>query len=515
MRRGGSESGEIWRGVLDVLWKEREYEPRLDAALAYVRALTDLPSCHLYLADADGRRLHLERSQGSAIAATVTRDPAEPFPADAEGMTGGAGTITSSPPLELELTAGEESERFVATPAGHLYSMPLRTNGTLVGLLQTGPTRKDSLPSRVQRRLDAVSFPLSILVQQARAEESLRRELATVSARAELGRKLQGSALELERFVSLLLTLALRATRTEAGFVAILDRDTGRWSVRVESGMPPNFSEEVDLSAESGLFDWVQVEGMALVLRDLESANRFGIRSMLAVPLLAGAEPLGIFALADLGKGAAFDEHSLELLEVFAEQVRLMLDNDRLFHTFSDRYLETVKGLAASLDARRPYTQGHHRKVTDIAVALARELGLPSNEVEAVEIAGEIHDVGLAGIAEGEDAYRADIEHPIVGAGLVEHLPLHPLVAEAVATHHEWLSGQGFPRGLEGDEIPLGGRILGVAELAVELTTGDPVRPAATPERLAEELERRSGNQFDSRVVDAALELLHRGELEL
>lgn len=515
MRRGGSESGDIWRRVLDVLWKEREYEPRLDAALAYVRELTELASCHLYLADEDGRRLHLERSQGSVAIAPVARDPDEPFPGDPDGVSGGAGTISPTPPLELELTSEDEQERFVATPAGHLYSMPLRTNGTLVGLLQAGPTRKDSLSGRVQRQLDAVNFPLALLVKQARTEESLRRELATVSARAELGRKLQGSALELDRFVSLLLTLALRATRTEAGFVAILDPASGRWSVRVDSGMPDGFSEQVDLSAESGLFDWVQTEGMALTLRDFEAAGRFGIRSMLAVPLLAGSQPLGIFALADLGKGAAFDEHSLELLETFAEQVRLMLDNDRLFHDFSHRYLETVKGLAASLDARRPYTQGHHRKVTSVAVALARELGLPAEEVEAIRTAGEIHDVGLAGIAEGEHADRADVEHPTVGAGLVEHLPLHPLVASSVATHHEWLSGWGFPRGLAGDEIPIGGRVLAAAEFVVEMSTADPIRGARSPERLAEDLKQRSGSQLDPSVVEAALDLLRRGELQL
>lgn len=502
-----------WRELLDVLLREAEYGARLDAALAYVRELTDLRTCHLYLLGEDGRHLRLERSQGAVAVQAEPREPSEPFPGDLEGISGGAEAIAPGPPLDLELDPQDEGERFVATPAGHLYSMPLRRNGALVGVLRAGPTQKASLRGRVQRRLEGIRFPLTLVVQQARMEEALRRELSVVSARAEVGLRLRTSALELEGFVRLLLSLALRATRTEAGFVAIAD-ESGRLEIRVHVNMPAGFAEEVDLSTASGLFDWSPVAG-ALTLRDVEAAGRLGIRSILAVPLLADEGPLGIFALVDLGAGSTFDEQSLGLLETFAEQVRLMLDNDRLFHTFSDRYLQTVKGLAASLDARRPHTQGHHQKVTRIAVALAGELGLPAEEVEAIRIAGKIHDVGLAGIAEGEDAYQADVDHPTVGAGLVEHLPLHPLVAPSVATHHESLTGWGFPRGLKGDEIPMGGRILAVAEFFVEMSTGDPVRRPWPAERLVEGLERRRGSQFDPAVVDAARELLRRGELEL
>jgi len=95
----------------------------------------------------------------------------------------------------------------------------------------------------------------------------------------------------------------------------------------------------------------------------------------------------------------------------------------------------------------------------------------------------------------------------------VEHLPLHPSVAAAVATHHEWMDGWGFPLGLKGDEIPLAGRVLGTAEFLIEQSSGDPVSRPLSPERLAEELERRRGSQFDPPVVSAALALIERGGL--
>jgi hypothetical protein len=207
----GSETGD-WRGLLEVLGTESGYERRLDAALAYVRGLTQLPSCHLYLVDEEGGHLHLERSQGGAAPLDVPeRDSDEPFLSESEELEGGAGTIAATPALDLPLT---DADGLVATPAGRLYSMALRRNGSVVGLLQTGPAPGGSLPGRMQRRLEAIRFPLTVVVEQARREELLRRQLASVSARVEVGRRLQGSALELERFVGLLLSLALRATRT-------------------------------------------------------------------------------------------------------------------------------------------------------------------------------------------------------------------------------------------------------------------------------------------------------------
>ena len=238
-----------------------------------------------------------------------------------------------------------------------------------------------------------------------------------------------------------------------------------------------------------------------------------GIRSLLAVPLMEAGDPLGVFALVTYAEGAEFDEHDLSLLEAFTEQIRLMLFNAQLFGSFTERYLATVEGLAGALDARRPETRGHHRTVSAVGEAIAREAGLDDAEAQAVRVAGLIHDVGLAGSAQG--SWEADVEHPTVGASLVAHLPLHPGVAGAVATHHEWFDGWGFPGGLTGDAIPPAGRALGVAEFIVELTTPDEVRPGWPPDRLGAELAQRSGSQFDPVMADAAARLLARDALPL
>jgi HD-GYP domain-containing protein (c-di-GMP phosphodiesterase class II) len=497
--------------VVQALAQTSDYRERLDLALAAVATITERPDAYLYVAEPGGRRFHLEHTKARPAA-----DPTRSAPGPMEQtMEGGAEWSVPTPPFEIALGAADERERVVTSPVGRLYSLPLRSpDGALIALAQAGPATVDDVPAPVVARFRRMADDLAIVVTQTRREEELRLRLASAVAQVQANRRLAGSAVDVERLVGLLLELALSSTRTDAGFVAIAREEDRRLSVRAASGMPAGFAETVDLSPETGLLDWSAADGGALFVRDLETAERMGVRSMLAVPLVGeGGEALGVFALVNFGEGGTFDEHSLELLETFTEQIRLMLHNARLFGSFAERYLVTVQGLARALDARRPETHGHHALVSDVATAVAREAGLDAEEVDAVREAGLIHDVGLAGSTEG--SWQADVEHPIVGSSLVAHLPLHPSVAGAVASHHEWFDGWGFPAGLRGDDIPPAGRALAVAEFLAEMATPDAVRPGLGPERLADELRVRSASQFDPRVADAAVRLLDQHALPL
>lgn len=498
IRRADTGAEQRWREILGVLARESEYDRRLDMLLELVSGACGLPSVHVYLLDEGTGRFHLQRSRLPAGVHGVETGGA---------LEGGAGSVAPGPPLELSRTPADESERTVDTPAGRLRSLPLGLDGDLVGLLQLGPV-DDDLPRRARQALEPIRFPLALALHRARDEHALRKRLDSALARIEVARRLEGSALDLDRFVDLLLELALRSTGTEAGFVATLDPHLDVLSIRSQRGFPEGVAEQLDLSAEKGFFDWSPAsEGGALVLHDLETAARLGIRSVLAVPLADGTVELGVFALVNFSRASTFEEGSLELLETYAEQIKLMLRNARLFEDFTGEYLQMVKSLARSLDARRALTRGHHERMADVAEAIARALALPEEEIDAIRTAALIHDVGLAGIVETE-AYIADVEHPMVGASLVEHLPLHPWVSSAVGTHHEWFDGWGFPQGLKGEEIPLGGRVLGAAELLVELATGDAVRGPMPRDRIAAELAVRSGSQLDPRVAAATMQAL-------
>lgn len=492
--------------VAEMLGPER-YESRLDQVLEAVGQAAGHPLGYLYLPDASGRRMRLERTRGQAPERAAAEDM---MVAGDPEQGGGAGW--SSPTAALELARGpeDESDRTVQTPLGPMQALAFHDEeGTLVGVVQTGPLDKRGLKRARRAQIDALRQPVAFALEQAIAAESVHLRLLDATARLEAQERIAGSALDVNRFTQLLLDMALSSTRTDAGFVAIQQQDSGRLEVRARAGMPEGFEEKIDLSPSDGTFDWSVAEfGGALALADFDAASQLGIKSLLAVPLMEAGQALGIFALVNFGSAGTFDETGLELCGVFADQIRLMLHNQRVFHDFAERYLDTLKALARALDARTPQTSDHHQRVAELARTLGGDLGLAGPRLEAVHAAGLIHDVGLAAVGAAEGAAESDIEHPAVGASLIEHLPVHSDLVAAVATHHEWHDGWGFPRGVAGDHIPVSGRVLAMAEFMIEMTTDSPIREAWAPDRLLEEIEARRGTQFDPEVADAAARLL-------
>lgn len=502
--RGGHSHGSAgWSAVIGALSLHGSSGERLDALLAAVHDHVGAPSVYLYLADSVGRRFHLERSRAA--------EAELPEQGDYEVSEGGAGAVAATPPLEIVHAPEWDAPRLAATPAGQLWSVPLRRGKDTVGLVQVGPVPGKAVPDNWRRRIDGIAEPVAVVAGRILEEERLRREVAAFQARESMGRTLQGSAMQVERHLRLLLSMAVSAGHADGGLIAVVDRETRVLGIVADQGLPDGFAARVDLTPAGGLFDWSAAAGGALFVRDFEAAAALGIGSILAVPLLEGGETLGVFALASFGRGAPMELEALDLLGTFAHQAQQAIRNDRLFRAFAESYLETVSGLAASLDQRRPDTHGHHPEVARLAVAVARQLDLPAEEVEAIRLAGLVHDVGLAAVAAGDDGYQSDYDHPTVGAGLIEALPLHPGVAAGVAGHHEWYDGWGFPSSLRGEEIPRPARVLAVAEFVAEMAAGDPVREPWDAARIAGEIHQRRGSQFDPFVADAALALLQTG----
>lgn len=460
---------------------------RLQTALREVARRLDFDHCHLYLREDSAAPFRLVHSWSMAAGAIV---PAE--------FSAGGGDAEAGVELELYVVPPADFAE-IRTPVGPLVPLRLEVPGRLDGVLLVRPRRR--LGSSGRRSLLDLRSVLAAVLAALRREQRLEGELAASVTREETTGRLRSSAFALDEFLTLLLNMSVRSTLAEGGFVAVADR-TGRLEIQVTNGLSVPILP-VDLEPDNGLFDWSLAGGSgALLIRDPERAQQLGIRSILAVPLVRAGAPLGVVALTTFTRAAAFSEHNLDLLGSFAEQVSLMLENQRLSEDFSHRYMGVLEGIARSLDARRPETVGYHRRVSTVAMAVATAMSLDPVEVDAVRRAGLVHDVGLAAIPLVGQTFLADVEHPVIGAQLIEALPLHPSVAAAVACHHEWYDGWGGPRGLRKDDIPMSGRVLALAAFAVQMSCGDMARPPWPVSRVVDEVERRRGTQFDPDIVD-------------
>ena len=179
-------------------------------------------------------------------------------------------------------------------------------------------------------------------------------------------------------------------------------------------------------------------------------------------------------------------------------------------------YSQLIQSLSDSLDLREHETAGHTRRIAVLAQHLGQMLGLDSNALESVYVAGLMHDLGKIGMPDRvllkpeqltDEEWAVARRHPIEGARLLEPYEHLQGVAEIVRHHHERYDGSGYPDGLKGESIPLGARIVSVVDAFDAMYFGRPYRPARSWEEVREEVYRSRGSHFDPRVATVFLSL--------
>jgi putative nucleotidyltransferase with HDIG domain len=178
----------------------------------------------------------------------------------------------------------------------------------------------------------------------------------------------------------------------------------------------------------------------------------------------------------------------------------------------------TIEAIALTVEMRDPYTAGHQRRVTELAVAIAKELGIPEAEIDGIRMAGIIHDIGKVYTpAEilNKPGKLSEIEfsmiktHSQVGYEILKAIEFTRPVAQIVLQHHERLDGSGYPSGIKGEGVLPEAKILAVADVVEAMASHRPYRPALGIDQALEELSKNSGTLYDPKVVDACFKLFH------
>lgn len=193
----------------------------------------------------------------------------------------------------------------------------------------------------------------------------------------------------------------------------------------------------------------------------------------------------------------------------------------QLYVDMRQDYLSTISALIQAVEAKDAYTRGHSESVRRYTMDIAHGMGLPADVVERLEYASLLHDIGKIGVAETilrkpgrltDEEYLEIKAHPAIGASIVQRLRLLGQEAGTVRYHHEWYDGRGYPDGLKGDQIPLGARIISVADAFDAMTSDRPYRRTMSRQEAIAELQRCSGTQFDPKIVEAAVRVLSAQE---
>jgi HD-GYP domain-containing protein (c-di-GMP phosphodiesterase class II) len=294
------------------------------------------------------------------------------------------------------------------------------------------------------------------------------------------------------------------------------------WGVLVEKDVARAFAAATQMTQTSWLVAALAV--ILAVVAAILAANALSrpvraladsVRKMSEGDLSQRVEVPGTFELAELAEGF---NHMGGELEKSIEKLKLAArENQELF-------LNSIRALAAAVDAKDPYTRGHSERVARYSVAIARHLDLPADEVKKVRIAALLHDVGKIGIddrilrkptALTDDEFEIMKLHPVKGALIMGQIPQLKWIIPGMKYHHEKWDGTGYPDGLAAEEIPLLARIISVADTFDAMTTTRPYQKAMKSDYVVSRIKTFSGTRYDTRVTDALEQALSSRDLEV
>lgn len=239
----------------------------------------------------------------------------------------------------------------------------------------------------------------------------------------------------------------------------------------------------------------------------------FALKNSLAGVLVVGYRERPAQLHEELTRGRSITNE----IAVALEKVRLIEELNRL-------NWGTIRSLANAVDAKSPWTAGHSERVTRLAVRLGRELGLHEQEIELLQIGGMFHDIGKIAVPEAildkrealdSDEFDIIKSHPEMGARILEPISAYEKVVPMVIQHHERYDGSGYPYGLSGDDISIGGRILAVADVYDALFSERPYREGWEHERVLSYIRLHSGQKFDPLVVGALDAVFRQAEFDV
>lgn len=278
-----------------------------------------------------------------------------------------------------------------------------------------------------------------------------------------------------------------------------------------------------------GIFADVMLHSKSLRLNNRDHKDLFEdfagsierLRTFLIVPLRAPKDdsPLGILCVANLLKGEQYTEDHEDFLGIFAIEAAMFIKQVKLRHDLERSYFELITTLAQAIEAKDPYTRGHVNRVADYATRLARALKLPTGEVSRIEKAAILHDVGKIATPEhilNKPGRLTDEEFAIMKDHVVESRKMLSSVTYGidkktknyVAYHHERWDGKGYPKGLKGDQIPLGAQVIAVADTYDAMTSDRPYRKGFASEEALKRLIDSAGTQFNPKILHTFFELM-------
>lgn len=256
--------------------------------------------------------------------------------------------------------------------------------------------------------------------------------------------------------------------------------------------------------------------------RDFKFFTRFKekFKHVLLYPMYVKEKMIGFLLISDREDGQKFDRNDLEIMNIIVKPVGYALENAYQYDYIGKLAVGQIVSMANSLEKRDEYTRGHSDRVAQYCMLMTRAMMLTKDQAESLEIAAKLHDVGKIGIPDAvllkpgrltDEEFDVIKEHPTHSADIMTPLSiLFKKEIPIVLHHHERYDGTGYPGGLKKDNIPLGARILALADTYDAMTSNRPYRKAFEPEEALKKMAECGHTQFDPELLNIFLQTMKK-----
>lgn len=367
------------------------------------------------------------------------------------------------------------------------------------------------------------------LAEIRKLNKKLSERLTEMTALYETA-KVTVSSLDLDEVLSSVFNSTVRTLKADTGSLMLLDPEEGVLTIKRAHGLDEEVIRKARIKVGEGIAGTAAQNGEPLVFRgrlDSPQANNKGrmkyakINSICA-PLKTKKGVVGIINLNRGKDSEPFTEDNLALLSTMAHQAASAIENAGLYKDLHESYLSTIRALTSALEVKDHYTRGHSDAVARCAVKIAKKLGLSLHEIEGIEVAAILHDIGKIGIREDilnkpgkldDEEWREIEKHPESSLKILNNINSPWDIKLTIYAHHERYDGKGYPAGLKGEEIPLGARIIAAADLYDAMISDRAYRKGLSREVVIGELKKVAGTQLDPEIVKVFVEMLLQGEM--
>lgn len=318
-----------------------------------------------------------------------------------------------------------------------------------------------------------------------------------------------------DQIITYLMRMVHNALNAEAISLLLLDDTNCEHYFKFASGPHSQAVNRIHTGRQSGIAKWILQKAKPIIVNNpnknadfyarLDNATGFKTKATIGVPLIFEGKVKGVIEALNKKDDTSFSRDDLNVLIDIANLAAITLESSRLNVSLQDSYKGTVKALVALADAKEISGSGHSRRVAEYALMGARELRMSKYEKHAVEYAGLLHDIGKLSIPDevlnkaeslSKEEWQLIRKHPIIGYNMLKDIPFLRLTSTMVLSHHERYDGGGYPHGISGEKIPMGARLLAVADAFDYMTTEHNHRPALSGEKAFIELAKNSSTQF-------------------